>query len=101
MRRVLTGDGHQAQYTEHSSPGESMSPAEGRTSSEGSGNVAAEAASPEVRADAFERQQMDQLNAAAAAARDPHRPERYATVAELEEQLTTRSYRRGAGRGFW
>ncbi len=80
-----------------------MSSAEGREGSEGSGTAASgEAATPEGRADAFERQQMAQLNAAAvAAAQDPHRPERYPTMAELEEQLTTRSYRRGAGRSFW
>jgi hypothetical protein len=80
-----------------------MSSAEGRTGSEGSGTAAGgEAASPEARADAIERQQMAQLNAAAAAAaQDPHRPDRYPTVAELEEQITTRSYRRGAGRSFW
>jgi hypothetical protein len=85
-----------------------MSSAEGRAGSEGSGTAApGEAATPEGRADAFERQQMAQLNAAArnaaavAAAQDPHRPERYPTVAELEEQITERSYRRGAGRSFW
>jgi hypothetical protein len=85
-----------------------MSSAEGRAGSEGSGTAApGEAATPEGRADAFERQQMAQLNAAArnaaavAAAQDPHRPERYPTVAELEEQIAERSYRRGAGRSFW
>jgi hypothetical protein len=80
-----------------------MSPAEGREGNEGSGRVAAgEAGSPEAQADALERQQMAQLNAAAvAAAQDPHRPEKYPTMAELEEQLTTRRYRHGAGRALW
>lgn len=100
-----------------------MSSAEGRNGSEGSGAAKVEeagsveagsggaggaqvgsaaAGSLEARADTFEHQQMAQLNAAAAAAaQDPHRPERYPTMAELEEQLTTRSYRRGAGRSFW
>jgi len=80
-----------------------MAPAVGREDDENTGSVAAgEAGSPQAQADALEDRQMAELNAAAiAAARDPQRPDKYPTVAELEEQLTTRSYRRGTGRTLW
>jgi hypothetical protein len=87
-----------------------MSSVEGADEGSPAGPAAGQGTGPEARADALEQQQMAALNAAVAhaqlspsavAALDPHKPEHYPTVSELEELITTRPYRRGVGRGFW
>jgi hypothetical protein len=67
----------------------------------------------DTRADALERQMLAQLNAAAAESNVSARlpagsaalalapADKFPTMAELDEQITTRSYRRGVGRLLW